>query len=151
MPRSILFFCLCIFSLGATAQTVNPKFEKVLADSLGADDYGMKNYVLVILKTGKYKAERKETDSLFTGHMQNIGRLVSNGKLVLAGPFGENDKGYRGIFILNAKTISEAKLLLDSDPAVKSGLLDPELFQWYGSAALPLYLKSHDKVKKMDF
>jgi hypothetical protein len=29
--------------------------------------------------------------------------------------------------------------------------LDAELFQWYGSAALPLYLKYHDNVKKMNF
>ncbi len=38
-----------------------------------------------------------------------------------------------------------------TDPAVKAGLLDAELYQSYGSAALPLYLPFHDKVKKTDF
>ena len=36
-----------------TAQTSNQKYNKQLADSLDADEYGMKMYVLVILKSGK--------------------------------------------------------------------------------------------------
>jgi len=42
----------CIWCTGATAQTNNPNYDKALADSLGADDYGMKSYVFVILKSG---------------------------------------------------------------------------------------------------
>jgi len=50
------------------AQTDNPKYDKALADSLGGDDYGMKMYVLVILKTGPNKIENKmKVDSLFRG------------------------------------------------------------------------------------
>ncbi|MGB3198004.1 MAG: hypothetical protein WBB17_09795, partial [Saprospiraceae bacterium] len=30
----------------------NPNFDKALAEKLGGDDYGMKSYYLVILKTG---------------------------------------------------------------------------------------------------
>jgi len=55
--------------------TIERKYNKQLADSLGADDYGMKIYVLVILKTGKAKIEDKQkADSLFLGHLQNIKR-----------------------------------------------------------------------------
>jgi len=36
-----------------------------LADALGSDDYGMKMYVLVILKTGAASFDKKITDSLF--------------------------------------------------------------------------------------
>jgi uncharacterized protein len=133
------------------AQTSNPKYDKLLADSMGADAYGMKMYVLVILKAGQNKMEDKsKSDSLFAGHFQNISRLVKAGKLVVSGPIKKNDKGYQGIFILNCKTIEEAALLLDTDPAIKSNLLDAEMFQWYGSAALPLYLPYHDKVKRSD-
>lgn len=32
----------------------NPNYDKILADKLGGDDYGMKSYFLVILKMGKY-------------------------------------------------------------------------------------------------
>ena len=126
-----------------------PAYNKALADSLGADSYGMKMYILVILKTGPTNIDRKETvDSLFAGHMQNIGRLASEGKLVVAGPLKKNEKAFRGIFILNAKTKDEALALLDSDPAVKEKLLEAELYEWYGSAALPMYLRYHNVIEK---
>lgn len=144
-----------ILLLGQTtlnAQTTNPKYDKHLADSMGADDYGMKMYVLVILKTGSVQiAEKQKVDSLFSGHMKNMGNLVEKGKLIVAGPMGKNDKKYEGIFILNVRTIEEANKLLDTDPAINSKLLEPELYRWYGSAALPMYLPYHDNVKKKDF
>ncbi|MDD3459312.1 MAG: hypothetical protein PHO74_07540 [Weeksellaceae bacterium] len=42
----------------------------------------------------------------------------------------------------------EANALLQSDPAIKNGLLDYEIFSWYGSAALPEYLPTSDKIWK---
>ncbi len=152
MSKLFAILLFCMVNSKAISQNNNPKYDKALADSLGADDYGMKMYVLVILKTGSNKTESKEkTDSLFSGHMQNINHLAGIGKLVVAGPLRKNEKEYRGIFILDVKTIEEAKLLLDTDPAIKAQLLDTELFHWYGSAALPVYLKFHDKVEKSKF
>lgn len=140
---------LSIYSLHSIAQADNPAYDKALADSLGGDDYGMKMYVLVILKTGPTRTDdKKAVDSAFAGHMANMGRLVADGKLIVAGPLAKNDKQYRGIFILNAKTIDEAKQLLATDPAVNGKFLDAELYQWYGSAALPVYLKAHDKIER---
>jgi uncharacterized protein len=136
----------------AFAQNDNPAYDKALADSLGADDYGMKKYILVILKTGNNtKADKKETDSLFRGHMNNINRLASTGQLIVAGPLSKNEKTYRGIFILDVSTIGEAEKLIMTDPAVKADLLGAELFEWYGSAALKKYLPYHDKVEKKRF
>ncbi|PKW29715.1 uncharacterized protein YciI [Flavobacterium lindanitolerans] len=133
----------------ANAQTVNPNYDSKLAESLGADDYGMKMYVLAILKTGSNKIDDKEKlNELFKGHMDNINRLAKDGKLIVAGPLKKNDKNYRGIFILNAKTIEEANELLLTDPAIKEKLFEVEVFEWYGSAALPEYLKIHDKIEK---
>jgi uncharacterized protein YciI len=128
----------------------NPNYDKVLAEKLGGDEYGMKSYFLVILKTGANKTEDKNLISeSFRGHMNNIDRLVKEEKLIVAGPFGKNDKNYRGLFILNnIKTIEEAKDLLQTDPAIKSRLLDYEIFSWYGSAALPEYLSFSDKIWK---
>ena len=153
MKKIIFFILLLVASLNITAQKkLNPAFNQSFADSLGADQYGMKMYVFVILKTGKtVVTDKKKGDSLFMGHMTNINRLVKINKLVVAGPFETNEKKYEGIFILNAGTIAEANGLLETDPAIKSGLLDVELYQWYGSAALPMYLKYHDNVKKNDF
>lgn len=150
MKKKMLFLSLLLsIGLASISQTENPKYDKAMADSLGGDDYGMKPYVLVILKTGPARINNKATsDSLFRGHMENIGRLAAQGKLTVAGPLGKNDKNYRGIFILNVRTMGEAKALLDTDPTVKEKVFDVELYQWYGSAALPEYLKSHEKIEK---
>ena len=149
MKTILSLIILCMFSLIASSQTENAKYDKALADSLGADDYGMKPYVLVILKTGTAKVENKAlSDSLFRGHIDNINRLAKDGKLVVAGPLKKNDKSYRGIFILNVNTLEEANNLLITDPAIKENVFDVETFIWYGSAALPLYLESHAKIEK---
>lgn len=150
--KSALICLFVIATVPAFSQNNNPKYDKALADSLGADDYGMKMYVLVLLKTGPVKIEDKKlSDSLFAGHLKNIQRLANEGKLTVAGPLQKNDKNYRGIFILNVKTIDEAKVLLQTDPTIKIGVLDVELYGWYGSAALPVYLPASEKVNKLNF
>lgn len=149
MKYRLLLFLFVSFCLSAYSQAENPKYDRLLADSLGGDDYGMKSYILVILKTGPNKIEDKTVlDSLFKGHMENIGRLAANGKLIVAGPLGKNDKTYRGIFILDIKSFEEANALLETDPAVKNKVLEADLFKWYGSAALPTYLQNHEKIEK---
>ena len=146
----LILLAFLVLSVGEViAQTDNPMYDKPLADSLGGDDYGMKMYTFVILKTGDTKIEDKVVvDSLFRGHMDNINKLAENGKLVVAGPMKKNERSYRGIFILNVKTNEEATQLLKGDPAISSGMLAVELYQWYGSAALPMYLGYHEKVEK---
>lgn len=128
----------------------NPNYDKSLAEKLGGDDYGMKSYFLVILKTGTNSTTDKELiNKSFRGHLDNINLLVDEGKLIIAGPLGKNENNYRGIFILNnIKAIDDAKEILQSDPAIKNGLLDYEIFTWYGSAALPEYLPFSDKIWK---
>lgn len=141
----IIFFSVC----SSNAQTINPQYDKALADSLGADENGMKGYIFVILKTGKNTTvDKEEKTKLFQGHMNNIKRLVAEGKLFVAGPFGKNELTYRGLFILNVKTVEEAKQLCDTDPAIKAGIFDVELIPWYGSAALGEYIKASEKIAK---
>ena len=152
IKKSFTTSLLLLLLINVNAQSNNIKYDKHLADSLGADEYGMKMYILVILKMGSNKSNNKQTvDSLFLGHMKNISRLAEIGKLVVAGPLKKNIKEYEGIFILNTTTIEEANSLLETDPAIKARILNTELFQWYGSAALPMYLKFHNNVKKKDF
>ncbi|SHG32786.1 YciI family protein [Pedobacter caeni] len=144
-----LMICLTAFYGGLKAQENNKNYDEKLAKELNADEYGMKVYVLAILKTGIEKSFSKaKQDSVFKGHMTNIGKLVTDGKLVVAGPLGKNDKNYRGIFILDVPTIEEAKKLVDTDPAIQSKLLDVDLIIWYGSAALKETLKIHSKIEK---
>lgn len=140
-----LFYILIVnFSIG---QNTNLNYDEELANSLGADDYGMKSYILVILKTGSNLTTNEAfIDSCFNGHMENIGRLSEEKKLILAGPIGKNENLYRGIFILNVTTFEEAKVLLKTDPSINENLLEAEMYKWYGSAALSEYLKTDDKI-----
>lgn len=131
----------------------NPAYDKALAERLGADEYGMKSYYFVLLKSGTNtstdKALRSES---FKGHMDNIQKLVDEGKIIVAGPFEKNDKDYKGIFILNnVNTAEEAEQLLLTDPAIKNGYLAYEIIGWYGSAALPEYLPASEKIWKTAF
>lgn len=133
---------------GKDTLVANPNYDQALAAKLGGDDYGMKNYFLVILKTGTNAPKDKALISeSFRGHMDNINRLVDEGILIVAGPLAKNENNYRGIFILdNIQSTEEAREILQTDPAIKNGLLDYEIFTWYGSAALPEYLPFSDKI-----
>lgn len=149
MIKAILVTILFLLSLSGFNQEVKPTYDSTLAKSLGADDYGMKSYILAILKTGTYQTTDKAIlDSLFRGHMDNINRLAETGQLIVAGPLGKNERQFRGIFILNTTSIEEAAKLLENDTAISSKLLDVEYFPWYGSAALPAYLPVHKKIEK---
>lgn len=145
----LLFFCLIAFESNAqTART----YDSTLAKKVGADDYGMKQYVLVILTTGPATVTDKTTrDSLFAGHMNNMNQLADQQKLVVAGPLGKNDLAYRGIFILNTNKIEIAKAMVATDPAVKAGIFNAEYLEWYGSASLMLNNELHKKVQKTTF
>lgn len=129
----------------------NPNYDPKLAIKLGGDDFGMKSYFLVILKTGTNTTTDKDLiNQSFRGHLKNINRLVDEEKMVVAGPLGTNEKNYRGIFILdNVKNIEEAHALLRTDPAIENKLLDYDIFNWYGSAVLATYLPFSEKVWKL--
>lgn len=53
----------------------------------------------------------------------------------------KNKKSY-GV-ILNVRTTEEAKVLPETDPAIKVKLPGAELYGWYGSAALPKCICLH--------
>lgn len=133
---------------------VGPTFDAALAAKAGGDDYGMRSYVFCILKTGPKDAsitDKKQRDEIFAGHMANMNRLAGEGKLALAGPFGKNDRQYRGIFILAVATVEEAQKLVDTDPVIRSGMMVAELTPWYGSAATMLVNENHKKIAKKSF
>jgi uncharacterized protein YciI len=151
MRKPFILVAFMLLSVSLYAQQTNPNYDPALATVLGADDYGMKEYVLVILKTGSnLTKDQAVIDSCFAGHFANMDRLAEENKLIVAGPIGKNEKSYRGIFILNVSTLEEAGTLVQTDPAVNAKLLDAELYAWYGSAALPAYLEAADKIWKIE-
>jgi uncharacterized protein YciI len=132
---------------GATA-TSRPAFDQELARSVGADELGMRRYVLVILKTGPRRVpDGPARDEMFRGHFANISRLSAAGKLVLAGPLdGVDDR--RGLFVLAAADLDAARAMVADDPVIVEGEMVAEYHTFYGSAALMLLRDAHEKVAK---
>ncbi|MBE0663001.1 MAG: hypothetical protein IH597_11105 [Bacteroidales bacterium] len=152
MKKILLVFMLIAGIAYANAQQPKAEYDPELAKELGADDYGMKTYMLVILKTGSQVIEDKTVrDSLFAGHMKNIYRLADEGKLIVAGPLFANENNYRGIFILDTDSIELANEWVQSDPVIREKVLDADIYKWYGAAALPSYLEVQEKVTKTSF
>lgn len=136
---------------GAADSVSNQKYNEALATQLGADDFGMSQYVLVFLKRGP----NRDQDSLAAAqiqkeHLANIQRLADERKLVLAGPFLDNGD-IMGIYIFAVSSLEEAQKLTASDPAVKAGRLIMEMHPWYGSAALKQVYEMHKAVAKKSF
>jgi uncharacterized protein YciI len=140
-----LLIAFCLLSIAAIA---NADFDAALAQKLGADDRGMRQYVFVLLKTGpKPVPKGPARDAMFKGHFANMERLAAEGKLVMAGPFDGVD-GWRGMFIFAVKDIEEAKRLTATDPVLASGEMVAEYHVHYGSAALMQINETHKRIQK---
>ena len=152
LAASLLLSTASALAQGQTGgDTPKAAYDEQLAKSLGADEYGMRRYVFVVLKTGPNKmAPGKERDEMFKGHFANIGRLAAQGKLALAGPFDGID-GWRGMFIFAVADIEEAKKLVATDPVIIKGEMVAEYHKYFGSAALMLVNEGHAKVAQRSF
>jgi len=130
----------------SAADEPTPAYDAQLASKLGADEHGMRQYVLVILKTGPTPMPRgKQRDEMFKGHFANIKRLAGEGKLALAGPFGDKSE-WRGMFVFAVDTPEEAEKLVATDPVIRSGEMVAEYHRLYASAALMEVTGIHGKI-----
>lgn len=131
-------------------QVTTPRYDSLLAQQLEADDYGMKMYVMAFLKRGPNRnRDSTEAAKLQRAHLDNIIRLAEEGKLITAGPFGD-DGNIRGIYIFNVSSVEEARLLTETDPAIQAGSLELELRPWYGPAALQMINDWSKKITKKE-
>ncbi|WP_425635902.1 YciI family protein [Algoriphagus yeomjeoni] len=147
-----LLFILIISLYGTSyslAQTA--KYDEALATEVGADEYGMKKYVIAFLYRGDRVQDYTEEQrtEIQAGHMANINRLAKEEKMVMAGPFFGNEE-LRGLFFFAVESLEEAQELTASDPAIKAGVLKMDLKEWYGSAALMMMGDLHSKVAKVE-
>lgn len=147
-----LVLILALFLAGTSLSLAQSAYDEELAKKLGADEYGMKKYVMAFLLRGDKVSEfTPEQRSEIQGkHMANIGKMAEIGKLIVAGPFFGNDE-LRGIYIFDVQTLEEAKALTETDPAIQAGVLKMDLKEWYGSAALMALPEIYPKVTKKNF
>lgn len=128
-----------------------PGFDADLAQRLGADEMGMRRYVLVILKTGPTRMpDGEDRKSMFAGHFANMKRLAAEGKLVLAGPL-DGVEGRRGIFVLAVPDIDAAREVVATDPVIIHGEMVADYHVWYGSAAIGLVNEIHPTIALKSF
>ncbi|TQD40362.1 YciI family protein [Marilutibacter aestuarii] len=133
---------------GPAPPPVPPGHDAVLAEKLGADEYGMRRYVLVILKSSDTPvAAGASRDAMFKGHFANMKRLADAGTLVLAGPLDGVD-GWRGLFVLAVEDVEAAKAIVATDPVVAQGEMVPEFHAYYGSAALMGVNEVHARIAR---
>ncbi|QSE98250.1 YciI family protein [Fulvivirga lutea] len=84
-------------------------------------------FVELITNPDKPELPKAQVDSIQRAHMANISKMITDKKLVLAGPF-ENGGG---IFILKVESMEEAEKLVAQDPAISAGRLTTEIRPWY--------------------
>lgn len=105
--------------------------EKPKEKEVKEEGYEMKKYWFVMLTKGEKRDHDSATAAkIQKGHIDNINRLAGLGKIMVAGPFGD-DGPWRGIFIMNCKDQEEAESLLQSDPAIAAGRLSYEIHPWW--------------------
>ena len=122
-----MLFCLLTLTLSAQTKKAAPK----KADKKPAAAEQIRKYYFVMLTRGANRNHDSATAAkLQEGHMANINRLYNEGKIKVAGPFGDNGN-WRGIFIFDCETEEEVKTLLNSDPAISAGRLAFEVRPWY--------------------
>ncbi|MBN3583231.1 hypothetical protein JYB64_12600 [Algoriphagus aestuarii] len=147
MKTIIIFASLMIISCGMSLG--QSEYDPNLAEEVGADQYGMKKYVIAFLYRGDKVSEYsdEERSKLQEGHLANINKMAEEGKLVMAGPFFGNEE-LRGLYFFAVESIEEAEALTETDPSIQAGVLKMELKEWYGSAALMKMNELHRKVAK---
>ena len=69
----------------------------------------------------------EEEGNIMGTHFLYLQELLNSGKLILAGP---ESTGKFGITIIETETEDEAREIMMNDPAVKSGIVSPELFPY---------------------
>ena len=93
-------------------------------------------YWFVLLTEGPNRSQDSATAAkLLRGHLNNIRRLYNDGKIKVAGPFGDESDpkthGWQGIFIFDCPTMQEVEKLLQSDPSIAAGRMVYQIRSWY--------------------
>lgn len=87
-------------------------------------------YLGFLTRGAKWTPEKTAaTEELQKAHIANIQRLAKLGKIVAAGPFGD-DGNLRGIFVFRVASLEEAQTLAATDPSVQAGRLVIALHPW---------------------
>jgi uncharacterized protein YciI len=128
--KKLCFLTAIICSFVAVAGN-NSADHSLYANVDSTPTYEMKQYWLVLLFRGAIKSEDKTAEAkIQEAHMNNIVRLHSEGKIIMAGPMGGKDD-LRGIFIMDGKDSTEIANHMNTDSAIVTGRLRFEIHPWW--------------------
>ena len=89
-------------------------------------------YLCLLVKGPNFNpAETPQNASWGQGHIKHMLSLLESGRVVVAGPFTDDDR-IRGVLVSTAASVEEARSWA-ADPAVKTGHFGVEVLQWYAA------------------
>jgi uncharacterized protein YciI len=113
--------------------------------SFGQSEHKLVQFQMAIMKKGPalVSTKERERNQIRQQHLANVLSLLESGKAVITGPF-DDETDLAGIFILRASSTAEAKSWVDDDPAVKAGLMVPEMHPWWSE---DIFKKANSPLK----
>jgi uncharacterized protein YciI len=99
----------------------------------------MKQYWFVLYTAGDAAPlDSAAAATLQAGHMAHQDEQGKRGLIVMAGPYGTNDSGWRGLLLYDCDTEEEVKGYLEQDPLVRADRLKYTIAPWWGSVGTRL-------------
>lgn len=130
--RKLLLVPLLCLAGDANAQRT---FDVTIADST----YHMKQYWFVLYTKGDGPAlDSLTAATLQQEHLAHQDAQAAKGLLVMGGPYGKNDEGWRGLLLYDCDTREEVEALLKQDPLVRAGRLTYTIAPWWGAVGTKL-------------
>jgi uncharacterized protein YciI len=125
---SIVLCSICLFIISDCCIAQSKTDSS--ANKTKPEDQIRKYWFVMLLKGSNRTQDSLTSARIQREHIANIDRLYNEGKIKVAGPFGDNGN-WRGIFIFDCETREEVEKLLTTDPAISSGRLAYDLRPWY--------------------
>ena len=129
--KNLILAITFIVAIAAAASNKDAFGTSTLHKKDSTPAYQMKQYWLVLLKKGPNRNHSKaDGEKIQAAHMANITRLHQQGKIIMAGPIG-NEQDTKGIFIMDGKDSTEIANYVATDSAVVTGRLRFEILPWW--------------------
>jgi uncharacterized protein YciI len=126
---------LLLSSPASAADAPKPADAPAAKPAAAAEPPGMEKYYLVLLlrpTPPPPKLPDAEAETLQAKHIGHLQKMARAGKMVIAGPFAEQeDVNKRGLSLYKVATAEEARRLAGEDPVVQAGRLKVEVMAWY--------------------
>jgi uncharacterized protein YciI len=127
MKLVILFSLLLLIAISGLA----------FAQEKPAPAFKMVEFHMALLKRGpQWTADKTpQMKEVLAQHHAYFTSLLDSGKAVIGGPLTDEAE-IRGLYVLRAKSASEARNWADGDPAVKAGYFSVEMHPWWSEEVM---------------